>query len=190
MAFEKEGNNIDPEFPKLIDQYNKWRSIYSYAGQPAGDEPLWEHGRLHFRYGYPLEGWTAYIIEPKDNGYEVLRTTTERHSESSESLMAFFTNIEDAGKYIIWYTGDNLRTKCHLDPIEWVWADAGLDPRVRQISLDKFVSKFELKDDPNRYFVLQAGGVQPENHLLPLTYDELDTLLLGGMPASITSHLT
>jgi len=71
----------------------------------------------------------------------------------------------------------------------WAWEDAGLDPRVQQTSLEKYVSKYSLKSDPSRYFILQAGGVQPVNHLLPLTYGELDAQLLAGMPDSVLSHL-
>ncbi|WP_142239740.1 hypothetical protein [Mycobacterium sp. ST-F2] len=76
-----------------------------------------------------------------------------------------------------------------LDPTMWAWQDAGLDPRVQQTSLGKFVSKFQLKSDPSKYFILRRGGVQPENHLLPLTYDELDAQLLAGMPESVLSKL-
>ncbi|KDE98570.1 hypothetical protein Y900_006355 [Mycolicibacterium aromaticivorans JS19b1 = JCM 16368] len=85
--------------------------------------------------------------------------------------------------------GEFLRIGLRLDPIEWAWEDAGLDQRVRQLSVDEYVSRFELKDDTTRYFVLQAGGIQPENKLLTLSYDELDALLVEGMPESVLSQL-
>lgn len=177
------------DYPELIRRYEKWRRIYAYAGQPVPDEPAREDGRLNFRKGYPYEGWTAYILEPKGAGYQVLRATTERRNEPLEGLAAFFTNLEDAGKFIIWESAVGVRVALRLPSVSQAWRSAGLDPQVEQISLDKYVSKYELKDDPSRYFILQAGGVQPENRLLPLSYDELDTILLDGMPESITSQL-
>lgn len=177
------------DFAELISRYRKWRRIYSNAGQPAPDEPEWESGRLNFRSGYPYEGWTAYILEPKDSGYEVLRATTERRTEPSENPLAFFSHVEEAGKYIIWKSAVGVRVALRLPSVSQAWRAEGLDPRVKQISLDTYVSKYELKDDPSRYFVLRAGGVQPENRLLPLSYDELDALLLAGMPESVTSQL-
>lgn len=183
-----DGIATDPEFVYLIRRYEKWRRIYSDAGQLSLNEPVWEDGRLHLRDGYPYEGWTSLIIEPKDNGCNVLRATTERRNEPLEGLVAFFSHIDGAGKYVIWNLGENLRIACHIDPIEWSWEAEGLDPRVSQISLERYVSKFELKAEPSRYFVFQAGGIQPENHLLPLTDAELDDLLLNGLPSSINIH--
>lgn len=174
---------------QLIRRYEKWRRIYSYAGQPAPDAPEWADGRLNFREGYPYEDWTAYILEPKDTGYQVLRATTERRNEPLEGIVGYFSHLEDAGKYILWEAAVGVRVTLRLPSISQAWRAAGLDPRVKQTSLDTYVSKYELKDDPSRYFILQVGGVQPENRLLPLTYDELDSVLLEGMPESVTSRL-
>lgn len=182
-------SSADPRLAELVNRYDKWRHIYTYAGQPACDAPVWESNRLNLREGYPHQDWTAYIVEPTDGGFNVLTATTERRNEPLEGLSGFFTDADDAGKYVIWNIGENLRVSLRLDPIEWAWQDAGLDPRVQQTSIEKFVSKYELKSDPSRYFILQRGGVQPENHLLPLTYDELDAQLLAGMPESVLSHL-
>lgn len=168
------------DLAELISRYEKWRRIYSNAGQPAPDEPEWENRRLNFRSGYPYEGWTAYILDPKDTGYQVLRATTEHRNEPAESLLAFFSHLEDAGKYIILKSAVGARVALRLPSVGQAWRAEGLDPRVEQISLDTYVSKYELKDDPSRYFVLEAGSVQPENRLLPLSYDELDALLLEG----------
>ena len=182
-------SSSDSQLNELINRYDKWRQIYAYADQPARDAPVWEEGRLHLRRGYPYPDWTSYIVEPTDGGYNVLTATTERRNEPLESLSGFFTDADDAGKYVIWNVGESLRMSCRLDPIMWAWEDAGLDPRVQQTSLEKFVSKYALKSDPSRYFILQAGGIQPANHLLPLTYGELDAQLLAGMPESVLSHL-
>jgi hypothetical protein len=179
----------DPGLEELLGRYEKWRQIYAYAGKPAMDEPYLGSGRLLFRAGYPFPGWTAYVIEAKDGGYNVLRATTERRNEPLETLRGFFSSLNDAGKYVISNIGDSLRIDLRIDPIYWTWEDSGLDPRVIQTSVGQFVSKFELKENPSRYFVLQAGGIQPENQLLPLTYDELDELLVDGLPDSILSRL-
>ncbi|WP_078328113.1 hypothetical protein [Mycobacteroides salmoniphilum] len=179
----------DRRFVELISQYENWRRIYSYVGRLSLNEPVWEDDRLHLRDGYPCEGWTSLIVEPKDGGCNVWRATTERRNEPHEGLVAFFSDIDDAGKYIIWDLGESLRMALRLDPVQWAWEDEGLDARVSQVPLERYVSKFELKSDPSRYFVLQAGGIRPENHLLPLTYGQLDYLLLNGFPASIVSQL-
>src|SRR6185312_9487523 len=127
-------SDIDPKLAELVDRYDRWRRIYTYAGKPARDEPVWESGRLELRQGYPYPEWTSYIVEPTDGGYNVLTATTERRNEPLESLSGFFTDATDAGKYVIWNIGEDLRVSCRLDPIGWEWEDAGLDPRVEQTS--------------------------------------------------------
>lgn len=179
---------IDLGFAELIGQYEKWRRIYACAGEPAWDEPVWEDGRLNLRYGYPHMDWSGYTIESRDSGFDLMRVSTERRKEPLEGLVGFFSHLEDLGKCLLFSIGESLRISLRIDPIEWSWPD-GLDPRVKQTSLDTYVSKYELKDDPGRYCILQAGGVQPENRLLPMTYDELDSALLEGMPESVTSRL-
>lgn len=167
------------EFPH---RYEKWRLIYSTAGRPSRDEPKWEDGRLFLHVGYPHDGWTAYIISEVCDGYNILTSTTERRNEPTEGVVGFFSDLEDAGKYVIWNVGESLRVTCRIDPVGWQWEDSGLDPRVEQISLGKYESKYVIKSNPARYFILKAGGVQPENRLLPLTYGELDEILTAGIP--------
>ncbi|WP_328352484.1 hypothetical protein OG976_19855 [Mycobacterium sp. NBC_00419] len=174
---------------QLVAQYDKWRRIYSLLGELPRDEAVWDGTRLHLRAGYPQPGWTGYIIEPEGSGCSVSAVTSERRNEPIESLSGYFSSVDDAGKYIVLKTGESLRIRLRLDPIEWGWEDAGLDHRVRQVSLDRYVSKFELKDDPSTYIVLQVGGDQPESKLLTLTYNELDDLLLDGMPESVLSQI-
>ena len=172
----------DPAYADFIARYNMWLDRYALAGNRAPDAPLWEAGRLHLRFGYPNEGWSAYVVDKVDGGYNVSAVTTERRSVPSEGVKGFFANIDDAGKYVIWNIGENLRVSCRLDPVGWAWEDAGLDRRVDRVALGDFVSRYSLKSDPARYFTLYAGGVQPENRLLPLTYDELDRVLTAGLP--------
>lgn len=175
-------------FDELLSRYEKWRRISSAAGETAPDEPAWDGNRLYLRYGYPYPDWTGNIIEPTaSGGYQVLRVTTERRNEPAEYPTAYFSRLEDAGKYVIWNNGESVRMHVGLRPLTQIWREEGLDPRVTQVSLDTYVSKFELKSDPTRYFILyRAGGIQPENRLLPLTYDELDSVLQQGMPQSVT----
>lgn len=179
----------DAGLEELLGHYEKWRQIYTYAGKSPMDEPCWEGGRLSLRAGYPSPAWTAYIIEAKGGGYDVLRSTTEHRNEPFESLRGFFTSLDNAGKYVIANIGDSLRIELRIDPIYWAWEDSGLDPRVVQTSLGRYISKFELREDPTRYLVLQVGEMQPENRLLPLTYGELDELLLDGLPESVLARL-
>lgn len=174
---------------QFIRQYNLWRQIYGRAGQPARDQPIWENGRLHLRVSYPYPGWTAYVLAPRGDEFDIMSATTERRNEPHERLLGFFSHPDDLGKYILWNIGEDLRVDCRIAPLTPAWREAGLDPRVSQTTLGEYESKFELKDNPARYFVLKKGGVQPENRLLPLTYDGLDALLLDGMPESITSEL-
>ena len=174
--------SADPHLDKLISRWQRWRRIYTSAGQPAHDEPRWEAGRLHLRHGYPLPGWTSYIVDPADGGYYVLTATTERRNSPLEASAGFFIDADDVSKYIIWNLGETLRMNCRLDPIAWAWEASGLDARVRWTPRAEYVSKYELITDPSRYFILRAGGIQPENRLLPLTYDELESRLFDGMP--------
>lgn len=180
--------STDPHLDKLISRWQRWRRIYTSAGQPAHDEPRWEAGRLHLRHGYPLPGWTSYIVDPADGGYYVLTATTERRNSPLEASAGFFTDADDVSKYIIWTLGETLRMNRRLDPIAWAWEDSGLDARVRWTPRAEFVSKYELIADPSRYFILRTGGIQPENRLLPLTYDELVDQLLDGMPEELRSE--
>ncbi|MCV7347337.1 hypothetical protein [Mycolicibacterium rhodesiae] len=182
-------NGAAAEWQNLLARYEKWRRVYALAGKAPRDDPVWEAGRLHLRSGFPYPGWAGFILQPNDVGWAVLRVTSERRNEPLESLCGVFSSVDEAGKYIVLKVGEYLRIDLRLDPIEWAWEDSGLDQRVRQLSIEQYVSRFELKDDPSRYFVLQVGGVQPVNKLLTLSYDELDALLLEGMPESVLSGL-
>lgn len=149
-----------PGMARLVTRYGKWRRIYSLAARMPRDEPVWEHGRLHLRAGYPRPGWTGYVIKPEGEGCSVFTVTRERSNQPLESLCGVFSSIDDAGRYITLKVGEALRIRLRLDPVEWAWEDAGLNHHVRQVSLGRYVTKFELKDDPARSLVLQVDGVQ------------------------------
>jgi hypothetical protein len=175
---------------ELIDRYNKWRAIYSYAGQSPPDEPERANGRLYFRDGYPYPDWSAFIIETTADGlYRVLHASTERRNTPLESERAVFSQFKDAGKYLIYEVADRLRGMKGLMPLERKWRAEGLDARVDKISISDRQAKYLLREDPGAYFVAYSGGIQPYNHILPMSYDELEAALLDGFPESVTSRL-
>jgi hypothetical protein len=174
----------DPGFDELIMRYGSWRDIALRAGHPAVDEPVQDGDRFYFREGYPYDGWTGYSLEATVDGYRISTISTERQIEPVESPILVCSAVEDAGKYLVWKVASAVRIALKLPSIVRDWRASGLDSRVKQISLDTYVSRFELIDDPGRYLVtLRAGGVQPENRLLPMSYDELDRILLEGIRA-------
>jgi hypothetical protein len=182
----------DREVIELVTRYNKWRRIYGYAGKPrlAPDEPDWESGRLYFRNGYPFPDWTAYIIEAAAAGeFNVLRASTERRNTPAESMEAVFSRIDDAGKFIIYKAATSLRVDCRMESITQKWRAEGLNKRVDKLIVSEDQAKYVLRSDPTVYFIAYSGGIQPYNHILPLTYDELDAVLLEGFPEAVRSQL-
>ncbi|BBX96767.1 hypothetical protein MLAC_20610 [Mycobacterium lacus] len=89
---------------------------------------------------------------------------------------------------MIYEVAESLRISCRLEPISWRWDDAGLDPRVDAYVQSDQVVKYVLRSNPNAYFVMTRGDV-PYSHILPLSYDELDAVLLEGFPESVTARL-
>lgn len=174
------------ELAELIRFYGKWRTIYSQAGKAPRDEPDWEGGRLWFRNGYPHPDWTAFLIEPKPNGFEVLRASTERRIDPVLSPQGFFSRLEVAGKFIIAKIGNYLRIDSRMDPISWSWEDAGVAPEVEELISSEREVKYRLRNDPDTYFIMALGD-RPYSHILPLTYDQLTQELLHGFPENVAS---
>ncbi|SOJ55790.1 hypothetical protein MSIMFB_03269 [Mycobacterium simulans] len=68
------------------------------------------------------------------------------------------------------------------------WRSPGLDPQVDgYVESDEGV-KYVLRSNPKAYFGMTRGDA-PYSHILPLSYDELDTVLLDGFAESITARL-
>lgn len=179
----------DRDTSELIDRYNKWRTIYGYADELAPNEPDWEDGRLYFRSGYPNPDWSAFIVEATEDGlYKVAHASTERREYPVESSRAIFSRFEDAGKYIIYEVADLLRVARQLEPLDRKWRAAGLDPRVDKVIVSEKQAKYELRENRSAFFLAYSGGVQPYNHILPLSYEQLDAALLEGFP-EITASL-
>jgi len=174
----------------FLDQYEGWRRLYASAGKPPPNEPEWKGERLWLTEGFPYPDWTGYILDRPDSLYRVSNVTIEHRNEPSESPVAVFTDIDDAGKYLVWRVATNLRTDLGLPSLTMQWRSAGLDPRVEQETQGEYSSKFSLRSNPRRYFqLLSAGGIQPENRLLPMSYEELDSVMLDGMPGSYAAQL-
>ncbi|MCV7381162.1 hypothetical protein H7K38_21270 [Mycobacterium alsense] len=179
----------DPEIAELAVWYNRWRQIYGYAEQPPPDEVHWDRGRLYFRFGYPSPDWWGYILEATAEGcYRVLRTSTERRAVPVESSLGIFSRIEDAGKFIIYSIAESLRIDSRMDPVGWKWDNAGLDPQVDADVQSDRVVRYVLRTNPNAYFVMTRADMRC-SHLLPLSYSELDAVLLDGFPESVTSRI-
>ncbi|SOJ55789.1 hypothetical protein MSIMFB_03268 [Mycobacterium simulans] len=176
---------------QLIARYHNWRRIYRYADGEVPNEPDWVDGRLYFRNGYPYPGWSAFILEAtSDRKYRVLHTSTERRNTSVESSRATFSRLQDAGKYIIYDVADALRVRLGLKPLEQKWRATGLDPRVDKIAISEKQAKYLLRSDEKVYFLAYSGGVQPYNHILSLSYDQLDTVLRDGFPKNVIRPLS
>ncbi|TAM67330.1 hypothetical protein [Mycobacterium sp.] len=184
MTLEKD----DPDIAELIARYNAWRRIYGYAGEASPDEAAWEDGRLSFRFGFPYPDWWAYILEGTGGDYRVLRASTERSEVPVETPKGSFSQVRDAGKFLIYEIAESLRISCRLEPLSWKWDDEGLDPQVdAQIASDRVV-KYVLRSNPDAYFIMTRGDM-PYSHILPLSYDELNAYLLDGFPDSVITRV-
>ncbi|CAJ1509560.1 hypothetical protein [[Mycobacterium] burgundiense] len=183
------GRGIGDGFTELARRYEKWRQIAAYAGYIVPDEPAREGDRLNFRYGYPNEGWTGRTIAPRGTGFDVYSATTERRVDPAVRLEAHFSRFEDAGKFILWNNAEGIRMHCGLPPVTRAWRTAGLNPGVEKRDLTDGLARYALKNNPAIYLDAYAGGIKPENHLLVLSYDDLDAVLLAGMPESVTRHI-
>lgn len=181
---------MESDYSELLGRYARWRDAFALAGYPILNEPDSVDGDLHFRSGYPNPEWTAYVIRKVEADYAVLRVSTERRNEPIEGLQATFSTLELAGKYVIFDTGENLRVKLRVDPVTWGWRDSGLDSRVVKNETGNGMAKYVLSTNPDEYFVRPARGITPINHLLPLSYGEVDALLLEGLPAAVVQRFS
>jgi hypothetical protein len=174
------------ELAELLQFYGKWRAIYSQAGKAPRDEPEWEDGRLWFRDGYPHPDWTAFVLEPTGDGFEVVRASTERRNDPVMNPEGYFSRLEVAGKFIIAKIGNYLRIDSRLDPTSWAWEDSGTPPEVEELIVSERKVTYRLRSDPDTYFIMTVGD-RPYAHILPLTYGELTRELLSGFPDHVTS---
>ena len=69
----------------------------------------------------------------------------------------------------------------HFAEVPAGMARRGLDPRVEKVLISDRKARYQLKEDSSVYFVMYSPGIKPKNHLLPLSYDELDAALTDGL---------
>jgi hypothetical protein len=210
------------QFAEIVRYYDLWRQIASLVGEQSYDEADWENGRLYFRSDYMNQmkqwpeakqfgDWAAWIIEPTPDGYyNVLRSLKhEREKERSDEIEVVFSQITDAGKYIILQIGDARRLDLKLETLFMKWDAAELDPRIqiapagqkavdyllkrspglRREFAEQHLQQYTLRDDASS-FGLALPSRQTDMQVLALSYDELNALLLDGMPESITARVS
>jgi hypothetical protein len=154
--------------------------------------------------------WGAWIIAPTPEEYFcVLRSLLhERASERTEDMQVIFSSFSNAGKYVIMRIGDSARVSLRLKSLFVEWKARGLDARIRvesasQEAVDfltrrsptrkegfaaQNLKRYTLEDDPSSYgFALPSE--QPRIGVLAVSFEELTSALLDGMPESITSQV-
>jgi hypothetical protein len=155
--------------------------------------------------------WGAWIISPAQNEYfcVVQSLLHERAAQRSEAIQAVFSLFGDAGKYIILQIGESLRYRLGLETLSVKWEARGLNPRImiappqqnvvelmlrespglQREYAETHLKTFVLQDDTNSYG-LALPGEQTTMEVLALSFDELTTALLDGMPDGIASEVT
>jgi hypothetical protein len=174
-----------------------FRSDYS---EKLREWPEWaEHG-----------DWGAWVIAPSYGGYTCVLSSLkhERETQRTEDLEVMFAHLADAGKYIIMRIGDSVRSSLRLKTLYVKWEARGLDPRIQiypanpaaigflnresptliEGYAEKYLKSYTLENNPSSYgFALPDE--QPRMEVLALSFEELTTALLDGMPESITSKV-
>jgi hypothetical protein len=186
---------------ELIERYDAWRSRWTAV---TGNEPSWcaaelLDGQLWIRDGYPYPDWKAKVIEQGEFGYLVLTATTERSNSPRIAIESIFSNLEDAGKYIVVNLGDKLRLESNLEPLFRKWHGSGLDDSLNKESADErtvqfianynsveedvvrqFIHKYSLREHPDHVAYLSPAD-EPKSRVLVESYDALDSMLTDGL---------
>lgn len=186
------GTNLslcNPDVIELLRYYERWRVLYSRASRPTLNAPDWEKAKLYFREGYAHPDWSAYALQQQDSDIAVLRVSTERRSAPLEVIELVFSNVLNAGKYLLYKTGDSLRIEKRLDPLSWEFLDSGLHPAVEKQRMAGGLARYSLTSDPTAYFITGAEGISSTNWLLPLSYEELHWRLTAGFPDDVVAGL-
>jgi hypothetical protein len=208
-------------FNEVVRHYNLWREIIRLAGTQQYDDADWDGGRLYFRSDYVdrlkespewkrLGDWAAWIIEPTPQGYyNVLRSLWhERAPARSEDTEAAFSEISDAGKYMIAHIGNGVRLDLKMESLAIKWDEAGLDPRIQVTPAPQQAVDYMLKAGRKTDRELMEKYLRqytftncrscyaftfPSNHVymqvLALSYEELNASLIDGMPETIASQI-
>lgn len=202
-------------FSEVISEFEHWRQIQRRFGIVEYDEPDSDGDRLYFRSGYQ-EGldwkhwsqygeWSAYIIEPTDAGYYLVKHSTkgERSSDRVERVQAAFTRFGDAGKYVLGRMGNAVRVDLGLESLIVRWKQDGVDPRLKVENptvdqlrfmnevcaelkpglFDKHLRRFSLVAQAEIY-ALPIPSQNPMMNVLPLGLVDLRLLLTKGLHRS------
>ncbi|ORA21958.1 hypothetical protein BST12_10695 [Mycobacterium angelicum] len=149
-------------------------------------------------------------MEPTTEGYyKVVHSLWhERASERSEDVVAVFSKIADAGKYVILRVGDSCRMYLDLETLPIKWRASGLNPRIRittpadealnyvvKISPGtrksfavQHLKQYSLDDDAS-HFAFAYPSAELDMQVLSLSYGKLNALLMDGFPESILSKI-
>jgi hypothetical protein len=208
-------------FGEIIANYDLWREITRLAGKQPYDPADWEDGRLYLRIDYVDKlrewpkwkqdgNWAAWIIEPTSEGYyNVLQSLRhERAFKRTEDVQVVFSQVADAGKYIILQLGDSLRAHLKMETLFVAWDSAGLDSRITitmppEQAVDyvlkispgtdrdfavKYLKQYTFRDNPSSYG-LAFPSEETCMQVLVLSFQQLNAALLDGMPQEITSQV-
>jgi hypothetical protein len=154
--------------------------------------------------------WSAYVIECSGGGlFNVIRSLWhERDFERSEDLEAVFSRPEDAGKYVIAQVADSIRIASRTGSQFTNWEQQGLDstvsvasppesliqyfvdsrPGTRLQFAEEYLKKYSLGSDPAEYGVTLPAN-WPYMQVISLSFDEVDTQLLDGLPLETVPRL-
>jgi hypothetical protein len=168
--------------------------LYFRNGYQQGVE-TWKHWKER-------GDWTAYVIEATTHGYTsvLFSSKGEREAHRFERVEAAFTRPVDAGKFVLARVGNMLRVSMGLDSLSVRWRRQGNDPRMRTDSpsadqlnymlqicagiqpglLEQHLLRYSLADRTEVH-ALPLPSQAPMMNVLPLTFDELEALLLEGL---------
>lgn len=154
--------------------------------------------------------WSAYVIE--SSGADLFNVTRslwhERDVERSHDLEAVFSQPEDAGKYVIAQVVDTIRIGCRAESQFIRWERQGLDPAVCVVRppdsliqyfvdsrpgtqlqfAEEYLKQYLRNSNPSAYGVTLPAN-WPYMQVIRLSFDELDTELLDGLPLETIPEL-
>ncbi|MFP1155730.1 hypothetical protein ACK280_27320 [Mycobacterium sherrisii] len=154
--------------------------------------------------------WAAWIIAPNTADYAcVLKSRApERSAERIERVEMMFSRNADAGKAVVLKMGDGIRSALQLKTVFVEWRDRGLSSHIQVEPADRpavdflkratptlklgyaeqYLKRYTRKDGPDAYGYAMPSE-EPRMQVLALSFEELTSALLEGMPGSVTANL-
>jgi len=212
----------DSSLRETLRRFDRWRTIATLLDQRPYDEPDFENSRLYFRSDYAAQvaewsaarekgDWGAYIIEPCPSGlFSVIRSLWhERAPRRTETIETVFTQLEDAGKYVIARVANSIRFDAGVSSLSIRWSDRDFNSMIKIMPpSDKFLQCFIEKtpgmdaDNAHDYYLDQyslsgrpsteavtSSDNRPYMQVLGLSFEELDAELLDGLPLATVPPL-